>query len=332
MAASKNIIEIKDLVKKFGDFAALDGVDLNITNGEVFGLLGPNGAGKTTIINVMLGLLDQTSGGVYINGLDNTKHIEEIKRTIGMMTQETVVEPELTARENLMLFAELYHVDPSLKNSRIEDALMEADLVKFADVKAGTFSGGMKRRLELVKSMVHRPPILILDEPTTGLDVQNRTQLWQRIKELNKGGVTVILTTQYLEEADVLCDRIAIIDHGKIKAIGTASELKSLVGSGNILEIVAKNGDINNIVKLLKRYNISPEVKGDRIIAALGKDSSKAFTKIANALEDNRITVLAISAHLPTLDDVFIKLTGSQLRDTTGTATDGRAKVMRGRR
>jgi len=327
-----NIIEAKNLVKKFGDLAALDGIDLAIKEKEVFGLLGPNGAGKTTFINVLLGLLKQTSGVVYINGLDNTKHIEEIKESIGMMTQETVVEPELTARQNLTLFAELYHVPANMLEKRVNDALKEADLVKFADVKAGTFSGGMKRRLELVKSMIHNPPILILDEPTTGLDIQNRSQLWERIKELNKAGVTIILTTQYLEEADVLCDRIAIIDHGKIKAMGTASELKAMVGTGNVLEIVAKADDISDIVKILKKYNVEAQVKGDKITAALGKDSSKTFTKITNSIEDDKIQVLAISAHLPTLDDVFMKLTGSQIRDSTSAATDSRAKMWRGGR
>jgi ABC-2 type transport system ATP-binding protein len=331
MAAKNNMIEIKNLVKKFGDLAAINGVDLSIKEGEVFGLLGPNGAGKTTMINVMLGLTQQTSGTVYINGLDNLKHIDEIKRSIGMMTQETVVEPELSARQNLALFAELYNVPVNIEKKRIDDALKDADLVKFADVKAGTFSGGMKRRLELVKSMIHNPPILILDEPTTGLDIQNRNQLWERIKELNKNGITVILTTQYLEEADVLCDRIAIIDHGKIKALGTASELKALVSTGNILEITAKLENISALVKLLKKYDVDPIVKGDKITASLGKDSSKLFRKITNEIEDEKIQVLAISAHLPTLDDVFIKLTGSQIRDSTGenSVAAARAKAYR---
>lgn len=284
----------------------------------MFGLLGPNGAGKTTIINVILGIMKQTSGSIRINGLDNLKRNEEVKSLIGMMTQETVVENELTARENLELFARLYHVDNNKIPGRIEEALEEADLVKFGNVRAGTFSGGMQRRLELVKSMIHDPQILILDEPTTGLDVQNRTQLWKRIKELNKRGITIILTTQYLEEADALCDRIAIIDHGKIKAIGTVSELKALVGTGNVLEIVAKPDDISDIVRLLKKHDVDAVVKVDKITASLGRDSSKNFTKIANAIEGEKIQVLAISAHLPTLDDVFIKLTGSQIRDSTG--------------
>ncbi len=331
MAGQESIIEIKGLVKMFGDFTALGGVNLTIKRGEVFGLLGPNGAGKTTLINVILGLLRQTSGTVNVDGMSNLDHVEDIKQAVGFMTQETVVENELTARENLELFAELYHVDPATEEKRVMDALKDADLVNFADKKAGTFSGGMKRRLELVKSMIHDPPILILDEPTTGLDVQNRSQLWEKIRELNKKGITVILTTQYLEEADALCERIAVIDHGRIRAIGTASELKAMVSTGNILEIVAKSGDIPDLVKLLKKHGVEAQVKGDKVMGSLPADSIKTFRRIINAIEDGKIKVLAISMHLPTLDDAFIELTGSQIRDSLSddAATSNRNKMWR---
>ncbi len=331
MVEPKNMIEIKGLVKRFGDFTALGGVNLTIKKGEVFGLLGPNGAGKTTMINVILGLLKQTSGTVNVDGMSNLDHVEEIKQAVGFMTQETVVENELTAKENLELFAELYHVDPATEGKRIMNALKDADLVNFADKKAGTFSGGMKRRLELVKSMIHDPPILILDEPTTGLDVQNRSQLWEKIRELNKKGITVILTTQYLEEADALCERIAVIDHGRIRAIGTASELKAMVSTGNILEIVAKPGDTADLVKLLKKHGVEALVKGDKVIGSLPADSIKTFRRIINAIEDGKIKVLAISMHLPTLDDAFIELTGSQIRDSLSddAATSSRNKMWR---
>lgn len=314
-----NIIEIKDLVKKFGDFPAVNGISMSVKSGELFGLLGPNGSGKTTIINIIVSLLVATSGKVLVNGLDTLKYAEEIKKSIGVMTQETVVETDLTARENLELFAELYQVPAKEIDKRVKDALELSDLTEFADKKAGTFSGGMQRRLELVKSMIQSPKIMILDEPTSGLDVQNRTKLWARIKELNKNGITIILTTQYLEEADALCDRIAIIDHGKIKAIGTSSELKALLGQGNILEIITKPERIKEVVQLLKKFNVDANIKVDRIVAVLGgKEPTKTFTKIANAIEEAKIPVLTMSIHLPTLDDVFLELTGSKLRDETG--------------
>lgn len=328
-----NMIEIKGLVKMFGDFTAVNGIDLDIKEGEIFGLLGPNGAGKTTTINMILGLLKPTHGTIKIAGLDNQKYASRIKNLIGMMTQETVVEGELTAYENLEFFADLYHVSADIKEAKIKEALREADLTDFANKKAGSFSGGMKRRLELVKSMLHEPKIIMLDEPTTGLDVQNRTNMWARIKELTKKGVTIIMTTQYLEEADALCDRIAIIDHGKIKAIGTASELKSLVSAGNVLEIIADKQNMDDLVPMLKKMGFEPTIKADKVSIVLGKDPIIQLNKVSGAIGKNDITVLSISMHLPTLDDVFIKLTGSQLRDTVGENTSAmtRARLMTGR-
>ncbi len=264
---SEYAVEIDSIIKKFGDFTAVNGISLKIRKGEIFGILGPNGAGKTTTINMILGLLSPSSGRIIVNGMDVAKAGSEIKSEIGLMTQETVVESDLTARENLDIFARLYHVPMAEMQGRIKEALAEAELTNFADKKAGTFSGGMKRRLELVKPMLQKPRILILDEPTTGLDIQNRVNMWGHIKELNKEGVTIILTTQYLEEADELCERIAIIDHGKIKAIGTPSELKKIAGAGRILEIIVENNaDAGAVASFLKTgFKLSPEVKLDKI-------------------------------------------------------------------
>lgn len=328
----QNMIEIKSLIKKFGDFKAVDNITLSVKEGEIFGILGPNGAGKTTTINVILGLLKPTSGSVKIDDIDAHQNPERIKQMLGLMTQETVVEGDLTAWQNLELFAELYHVPQSEIPKRVKRALEDAELSDKADKKAGTFSGGMKRRLELVKSMIQEPKVLILDEPTTGLDVQNRHKLWQRIKELNQKGITIILTTQYLEEADALCDRLAIIDHGKIKAIGTVSELKSMVGKGNILEIIVKPNDINDALRILKKFGVSGSVKVDKVVASVEKEATKTFNKISNELEKQKISVLSISMHLPTLDDVFIALTGSKIRDETGGSDDAaRMKAWTGR-
>ncbi|MEM3827506.1 MAG: ATP-binding cassette domain-containing protein [Candidatus Micrarchaeaceae archaeon] len=326
-----NIIEIKGLVKKFGNFTAVNGIDLKINENEIFGVLGPNGAGKTTTISLMLGILKPTAGTIKIAGLDVLKHEEEIKNIIGFMTQETVVEADLTAAQNLQLFCELYHVDKKEVPERVKIALEDSGLVAFANTKAGTFSGGMQRRLSLVRSMMHNPRILILDEPTTGLDVQNRVEMWRRIKELKQKGMTIILTTQYLEEADELCDKIAIIDHGKIKAEGTPSELKAMIGKGNVLEIVSDTQDAQKIAKMIEtKFRIKSEVVGEKISAPLLDNGVKIFNQIVSEISKSDYKVFSIGMHLPTLDDVFIKLTGSSLRDSVGENTSqiSRARMM----
>jgi ABC-2 type transport system ATP-binding protein len=315
---SNSAVKMDNLVKKFGDFTAVDNISLDIKEGEMFGILGPNGAGKTTTINMVLGLLRPTSGRITINGMDNIKYAQKVKSLIGLMTQETVVEGDLTARENLTLFAQLYHVPEDQIPAKVKDALKASDLTNFADKKAGTFSGGMQRRLELVKAMIQDPRILILDEPTTGLDIQNRVSMWERLRKLNQEGVTLILTTQYLEEADILCDRIAIIDHGKIKAIGTPSELKRMVGTGRVLELVIEDPRrANEVADLLKdQFKLGAQVKADKVTTVIEAERGDLLTRITGALEKKKIIVSSVSLHLPTLDDVFIKLTGTGLRDS----------------
>jgi ABC-2 type transport system ATP-binding protein len=307
-------------------------ISLAVKDGEIFGLLGPNGAGKTTTINMLLTLLTLTSGRIIIDGMDLAKNHAKAKQLMGMMTQETVVEADLTGRQNLDLFTRLYHLPKKLADKRIQDALEEADLVDFADVKSGTYSGGMQRRLGLVKAMIQEPKILVLDEPTTGLDVQNRSTMWERIRELNKRGTTIILTTQYLEEADTLCDRLAIIDHGKNIALGTPSEVKRIAGSGRILEIVVRVDEASRVASLLKsRFDIIATVKGDRVRAVLEKGKESEFTKISAMLDREKFTVFSVGTHLPTLDDVFMKLTGTGMRDAAGAMTGGRANMRWGR-
>lgn len=326
--ADNIIIKIENLVKKFGTFTAVDSINLNVKEGEIFGLLGPNGAGKTTTINMLLTLLIPTAGKITVDGMDITKNHEKVKQLMGLMTQETVVEAELTARQNLELFANLYHVPANQVQKRIKEALEESDLVKFADVKAGTFSGGMQRRLGLVKAMIQEPKILVLDEPTTGLDVQNRSTMWTRIRELNNEGATVILTTQYLEEADILCDRIAIIDHGKIIALGTPSEVKRIAGSGKILEVVVRGDEVQKVISVLKsKFGLTAISTGDKVTAVLDKNSETEFTRISAALDKEKINIMSIGMHLPTLDDVFIKLTGGGMRDATGDMQGGRMNI-----
>lgn len=316
------ILEIKNLVKRFGDFTAVNDVSFQINKGEIFGILGPNGAGKTTIINMVLGLLKPTAGSITIDGINTSRGGERVKKMMGLMTQETVVDGDLTAEANLQIAAELYHIPREKIPGKIKEALAEADLTDFAKKPAGTFSGGMQRRLDLVKAMIQDPMLLILDEPTTGLDIQNRVNMWGHIKDLTKLGVTIIMTTQYLEEADALCDRIAIIDHGRIKAIGTVSELKKMVGTGRILEIVVENQSYaQQAAAMLKSaFKVDVTVKGDRLDAVLEKWNPKVLPDILTSLEKKRIVVASVNVHLPTLDDVFIKLTGSGMRDSASSS------------
>ena len=323
------VIEIKNLVKRFGDFTAVNGISLSIKENEIFGILGPNGAGKTTTINMMLGLIIPTEGTIIVDGYNINKNPAVIKEKMGLMTQETVVDGDLTAQQNLEIFAELYGMKGKDKEDAIDYALDEADLTNFRNAKAGSFSGGMQRRLNLVKSMLHSPKILVLDEPTTGLDVQNRVSMWDRIRKLNKSGVTIILTTQYLEEADSLCNRIVIIDHGQLKAIGTPGELKRMVSEGNIIDISLRFEDIEKGEKVIKqKLKMDCKVVADRISINAGKEDVKTLSAIIAALEKEKIPIIAASMHLPTLDDVFISLTGGTIRDELGEQKSNASKVM----
>ncbi|MCL5404645.1 MAG: ATP-binding cassette domain-containing protein [Candidatus Marsarchaeota archaeon] len=329
----RDIIELSNVVKKFGDFTAVDGISLSVKEGEIFGLLGPNGAGKTTTINMLLGLLTQTSGTIKIDGMDMKHNSEAIKQSMGLMTQETVVDGDLTAVQNLDIFAELYNMGVEEKEKAIQHALEEANLLDFKDEKAGSFSGGMQRRLNLVKSMLHNPHILVLDEPTTGLDVQNRVSMWEDIRKLNRNGVTVILTTQYLEEADSLCNRIAIIDHGEIKALGTPSELKKMVTEGSVIDVSLKFEDIEKASRVIEaKLGVRPRVVADRLSLNVKREDIKTLSSVISILEKEKIPIISIAMHLPTLDDVFIKLTGATIRDTLGEQQSAASKVMWRRR
>lgn len=320
-------------MKKFGDLTAVNNISLDIEAGQIYGLLGPNGAGKTTTINLILGILKPTSGTVLVDGLDNIQNKEKVKQLTGFMTQETIVDSDLTAYENLEIAARLYHIRGEEMKKSIKLALEEAELEDFRDKKAGTFSGGMKRRLYLVKSMIQRPKIMILDEPTTGLDVHNRVQMWTRIRELNQKGITIILTTQYLEEADELCNKISVIDHGRLIASGTPSELKRMVSKGQILEIITDKESSAKVTKLLNSaFGLNFVMKDDKIEAYMDTDPFNMFTKVMNRLVKEKMPIISISMHLPTMDDVFIKLTGSSLRDSTGANSSDREKVLRFRR
>ncbi len=325
-------IEIEDIVKKFGNFTAVNGVSLGIKGGEIFGLLGPNGAGKSTTINMLLGLLAPTAGRIHINGVDMLREPEKAKGQIGIVTQETVVEPDLTAEDNLMIFGRLYQIPENELQKGIEFALELSDLKGFRKSYAGTFSGGMKRRLETAKALMHAPKILLLDEPTTGLDVQNRSQIWELLRKINKEqGVTILMTTQYLEEADQLCNRIGIIDHGKLIALGTPAELRQKIGMSTVLEVEAERESLPKVEQIFRKLGMEPKISGNKVIAPAGAKPVERVEKVLQLLSAGRIDVHNVNMHEPTIDDVFLKLTGSAVRDQTGDYQGGRQGMMMGR-
>ena len=313
-------IETENVVKKFGDFTAVNGVTIRIKKGEIFGLLGPNGAGKSTTINMLLGLSKPTSGRVFVNGVDMQKEPNRAKQKMGVVTQETVVEPELTAEQNLMIFGRLYHVPAQKLAAKIDFLLDLADLKNFSKSYAGTFSGGMKRRLETVKALIHDPDILFLDEPTTGLDIQNRTKVWSLLREINKErNVTILMTTQYLEEADQVCNRIGIIDHGKLTAIGTPAELRQKIGLDNIIEVSADKEDLQKVAQIFKKLELEPQVLSNKVISSVKGDAVSKMDRLIKTITAAGIKIQSVNLHEPTIDDVFLKLTGSSVRDETGT-------------
>lgn len=327
-------IEIENLVKKFGDFTAVNGLNLNIKEGEIFGLLGPNGAGKSTTINMLLGLLTPTSGNITVKGINVQKEPARAKESIGVVTQETVVEAELTAEQNLMIFGRLYHIPREKMQERIDFALDLADLKEFRNAYAGRFSGGMKRRLETAKALMHYPPVILLDEPTTGLDIQNRTKIWNLLREINKTrNVTILLTTQYLEEADQLCNRIGIIDHGKLIALGTPAELRQKIGMSNVIEVSAEKEDLQKVAQIFRKIGLEPQVASNKVAAPGGEKAVEKVEKLVAALSASKIKIHNIAMHEPTIDDVFMKLTGYEVRDTEGSMSgDASSALLRGRR
>src|SRR5215467_4678243 len=246
-----NAIEVENITKRFGDFTAVDHISFNVSEGEIFGLLGPNGAGKTTLIRMLTTLSPPTEGTARVGGHDIRKDADGVRNSIGVIPQALTSDPELTARENLLIHAKLYGV-PSARRADLIDRLLQAvDLEKFADALVGTFSGGMRRRLEIARGLVHSPRILFLDEPTTGLDPVSRTNVWEMINRLQETGhLTILLTTHYMDEADKLCHRSAIVDHGKLAALETPSRLKDAVTGADVVEVEFDNMPANWLERL----------------------------------------------------------------------------------
>ncbi len=311
-------VEAKGLVKVFGDNRAVDGVDLNVATGSIYGVLGPNGAGKSTVINMLATLMNPDGGSAKIFGHDVVKEPQVVRQLVGVTGQVATVDEGLSATENLIIFSRLLGLSKSQSKKKAEELLEEFGLTKAAKRPLAKFSGGMRRRLDLAASLIAQPPLIFLDEPTTGLDPRTRNQMWDTIRQLVSKGSTILLTTQYLDEADQLADRIAVIDRGKVIAEGTGSELKASIGTATLQLKLAAEKDINESMlitqKVLGVKASNPSEK--RITAPMANPD--LVTDLLVALRASKIHLSQVSVQEPTLDEVFLTLTGKPTQAEEG--------------
>ena len=299
------------LVRRFGEVTAVDGIDLEVRAGEIFGFLGPNGAGKSTAVRMLTTLLRPTSGTARVAGHDVVRQADAVRRNIGVALQDAAIDPLMTGRELLALQAVLYGIPRAESRGRTEELLERVGLTAAADRRVGTYSGGMRRRLDLALSLIHRPTVLFLDEPTTGLDPTSRVALWEEVRRLNREGTTVMLTTQYLEEADQLADRVAIIDQGRIVRLGTPAELKSVVREPSLLVTVPVAQQEAARGVLTRFGDLRPGAEGRLRVGLRG--GAATVTDVVRALDDAGVRLQHLELHEPSLDDVFADATGHRL-------------------
>lgn len=309
MAKNGNVIEIKNLKKSYGSNEVLKGINFSVERGTMLALLGPNGAGKTTTVKILSTLLKADSGTVTVEGHDVSTEADKVRRVIGLTGQSAAVDELLTGRENLVMMGKLYHLTSASAKARAQELLEEFDLVKAAERPTKTYSGGMRRRLDLAVSLIAVPPVIFLDEPTTGLDPRSRLAMWEIIRNLMKQGTTILLTTQYLEEADQLADKIVVIDGGKVIAEGTAEELKARIGKDR-LELVFKSESLlKQAQSTLASMQPVASLKDKSLTVAL-KETGRDVKKVLDRLDAANIQFITMDVHRPTLDDVFLSVTG----------------------
>ncbi len=315
-ATADGVVQARGLVKTYGKIEAVRGIDLSVRPGEVFGFLGPNGAGKSTTISILCTLLRPTAGQALVAGIDVTRDPGAIRSRIGLVFQDPSLDDQLTARENLEFHAFLYNVPRSERRARIDGVLDMVELQERAGSQVKTFSGGMKRRLEIARGILHYPQVLFLDEPTLGLDPQTRSRIWAYLHELRKReGITIFMTTHYMDEAE-LCDRIAIIDHGLIIAQGTPDELKAMVG-GDVVTVSTR--DVPTAAEEIRRaFGLEPAADGGSLRVEV--DDGAAF--VPRLVRELTVPVSAVTLSRPSLDDVFLKLTGKAIRDESAGQLD----------
>ncbi len=308
-------ILLRGLIKRFDGLVAVNSVDLEIKKGELFGLLGPNGAGKSTLIKMLTTMLKPTEGEAWVWGHNVAKERNAVRSSIGVVFQDISIDTMLTGRENLDFHGRMYGMDGSLRKKRIEEVLSLVDLTDKADIKMEDYSGGMQRRLEIARGLMHHPNVLFLDEPTLGLDAQTRRYIWQYVRNMNeKEGVTIVLTTHYMEEADYLCDRVAIIDNGKIVALDNPQNLKDMIGADTIT--LESQGDADRLIKSLKSLDWIKSTNSFNGTIELMVDHAQArVPEVMAEAYKNNVTIKSVGLHEPTLEDVFLKFTGKKMRE-----------------
>lgn len=305
-----NVIEVRNVQKKFGQKKVVQDISFNVKKGEIFGLLGPNGAGKTTLLKMMTTLLRPDEGQITLNGFNTLSQSRQARQQFSVTNQTAAIDPDLSARDNLRLFGRLNGLSSQASRIRADELLTAFDLTQSANQALATFSGGMRRRLDLAVSLVGRPKILFLDEPTTGLDPRTRIQMWQAIQALVAQGSTVFLTTQYLEEADQFADHIALIDHGQLIASGTPNELKQKLGGLQLSLTVTELAQLSQAHAIVQDVLKQPiSVSEQTLVSPLGGDALPAIIVILNQLQIAKITVSHLKLETPSLDDVFLKMT-----------------------
>jgi ABC-2 type transport system ATP-binding protein len=322
-------IEVVGLVRDFkGGVRAVDGIDLEVAPGEIYGFLGPNGAGKSTTVLILTTLLPPTAGSARVAGFDVVRNGSDVRRAIGASLQESALDPFLTAREHMALQSALHGLARAEADARGNELLERVGLAEAADRKVRGYSGGMKRRLDLALALVHRPRLLFLDEPTTGLDVQSRTALWDEVRRLAEDGVTVFLTTQYLEEADALADRLGIIDHGRLVAEGTPAELKATIGRPSVEALPEHPDERDRLAAVLSRFGEPLADGGDRVAVRLSEGVGD-LADIVRALDAANLRIADLRLHSPSLDDVFLAKTGRSLEGAGDDAQEDEDEVAR---
>jgi len=310
-------IETKSLTKSFGDLVAVNDISFSVEKGEIFGFLGPNGAGKSTTMMIFTTLLKPTNGNAFVGGFDVIKNPKQVRENIGFVQQETTVDEYLSGRENLLLQAKLNHIPKNEINQRIDEVLELIELSDKQDESVVTYSGGMRKRLDIAGGLLHHPRVLFLDEPTVGLDIQTRRKIWQYIKKIHtQFDMTIFLTTHYMEEADSLCDRIGIIDHGKIQVIDTPKNMKNDLGNEIISLVIESNSNYDSFLLELKKIEFIKKINEDGSkLTLFTSNGTEVIPKIFQISSELGIKIKSISLTQPTLDDVFISYTGHEIRD-----------------